>query len=143
MITRESDYAIRILACMAWASERYISSTELAERTDVPYRFLRKIARRLIQAGLVASIRGRTGGMKLKRPARDISLLEVIDATDPRGARLNVCIGGGRPGVPCRGRRGCRAQRVLTKLQNRLRTGMASVRLDRLADPGHCPAAKT
>jgi Rrf2 family protein len=130
MITRESDYAIRILSCMAWHHDRFLSSTELAERTGVPYRFLRKIARRLLVAKLLVSVRGRKGGMRLARPPAQISLLDVIDATDPRGAVLNACVGG----RVCDGHARCKTQGVLMRLQKRLRGGLQSVRFDRLAD---------
>jgi len=51
----------------------------IAERHDVPARFLVQILLQLKAAGLVASTRGAAGGYHLIRPPEDVSLGEVMD----------------------------------------------------------------
>lgn len=77
LITRDSDYAIRALCCIA-AVEGLVSVRYLSDELSMPYPFLRKILQSLTQAGLLFSIKGRGGGFKLARPAKKISVFEVV-----------------------------------------------------------------
>jgi Rrf2 family protein len=77
LITRDSDYAIRALCCIA-AAKGLVSVRDLAKKLDMPYPFLRKILQALTQAGLLFSIKGRNGGFKLTKSAKKISIVEVI-----------------------------------------------------------------
>lgn len=79
-ITRRTDYAIRILLALARSNGEPVSVRELAENQNVPYAFARGIQRELVSAGLVESRRGATGGIRLARPAQDITLLDVVTA---------------------------------------------------------------
>jgi Rrf2 family protein len=95
MITRETDYSMRMMVALA---ERYnrgvesVSSASVAEEMDIPYRFLRKLAKRLVANGLIESRRGKGGGVTLARKPAEISLFDVLQATGPRGAELSLCV---------------------------------------------------
>jgi len=78
IIRRETDYAFRALAALA-QSDGFLSVTALAEEVDVPPVFLRKIMQRLHAARIVESRQGLLGGYKLAVPARDVSLLDVVE----------------------------------------------------------------
>ena len=54
----------------------------LAEFHGVPPSYLAKHLQALAHAGIVESIAGRTGGYRLARDARDITLLEVVQAVE-------------------------------------------------------------
>ena len=54
----------------------------IAERHDVPPRFLVQILLQLKGAGLVASVRGAAGGYQLLKPPREISLGQVMEVID-------------------------------------------------------------
>lgn len=41
-----------------------------------------KVAQRLTQSGFVSSVRGRSGGLRLSRPAAEICLGDVVRATE-------------------------------------------------------------
>jgi Rrf2 family protein len=81
-ITRRTDYAIRMMTALAEAGESCpISVRTLAEAQGVPYAFSRTVQRDLVEAGLVATTRGVAGGLCLTRPAEDITLLQIVEAT--------------------------------------------------------------
>ena len=80
-ITRRTDYAIRILMALARSGGGPVSVRVLAESQDVPYAFARGIQRDLAAAGLVESRRGAAGGAVLAREPGDITLLDVVHAT--------------------------------------------------------------
>ena len=80
-INLESDYAVRIVHCLAHASRR-MDAQELAECTHVSPRFTLKIMRKLGASGIVQSFKGAHGGYTLARPAGEITLRQVIEAVE-------------------------------------------------------------
>ena len=90
-ITRRADYAIRILMELARCGGGPVSVRTLAKSQDVPYAFARGIQRDLAAAGLVESRRGATGGAVLARPASEITLLDVVRATQT-STSCAVCV---------------------------------------------------
>lgn len=80
-INLESDYAVRIVRCLAQSGERQDAQT-LAENARVSLRFTLKIMRKLVAAGLVKSYKGARGGYVLGRPAEAITLRQVIEAVE-------------------------------------------------------------
>ncbi|MEG2082378.1 MAG: Rrf2 family transcriptional regulator, partial [Oscillospiraceae bacterium] len=72
-ITKESDYAVRIVYCLACGDCRTDAKT-ISERTGVTLRFSLKILNKLVQSGIVKSYKGAKGGYELELPPKDISL---------------------------------------------------------------------
>ena len=92
-ITRQADYAVRAVLYLArlGTAERAATST-VAEEQRIPPSFLAKIISQLSIAGLLHTSRGARGGVTLARDAKEISLLEVIEAIDGP-IQLNECVG--------------------------------------------------
>lgn len=91
-ITQEADYAIRALLILAKEGEgEKLDAKTISERGRIPLRFLLKLLRKLIQAGIVRSYRGVNGGYALNRHSKDINLREVIEAIDG-SISINRCI---------------------------------------------------
>ncbi|RLD08813.1 MAG: Rrf2 family transcriptional regulator [Chlamydiae bacterium] len=78
LVTKESDYAIRAVLFLAQNNDRYVSSREIAEKDNIPLRFLRKILIVLKNKKLIETKEGKTGGIKLKEKADKISLKDLI-----------------------------------------------------------------
>lgn len=90
-LSNKGRYAVRALFDLAFHGDGCAAQLkEIAERQAIPLRFLEQIFQDLRKAGLVQSKRGPRGGYQLGRPARDISLGDVLRALD--GA-LNVYSG--------------------------------------------------
>jgi Rrf2 family protein len=66
-----------------------VSARQIAELEGLPVQYCEKILGQLRQAGLVESVRGAGGGFRLVRPPEDISVKQVIDATDGRTFEVN------------------------------------------------------
>ena len=90
-ITLESDYAVRIVSCLARQGGR-MDAKRIAEETGVTLRSSLKILRKLVTGGLVRSYKGTKGGYELARPAKDISLCDVIETVEGPYA-LSRCVG--------------------------------------------------
>ena len=92
-ITRQADYAVRAVLYLTKLNENERAATSIiAEKQHIPPSFLAKIISQLSIAGLLHTSRGARGGVMLARDAREISLLEVIEAIDGP-IQLNECVG--------------------------------------------------
>jgi Rrf2 family protein len=79
MISNRCLYALQAMLELAVREgEGPVSIGEIAREQAIPSRFLEAILRQLKQAGLTESVRGKVGGYALARPAREITVGEVI-----------------------------------------------------------------
>jgi Rrf2 family protein len=81
-ITKKADYAVRLMVEVAAHSGGVIATAEIAERQDIPYQFLRKVAQELAAKGLLIGERGGHGGLTLGRAPEDVSVLDILRALD-------------------------------------------------------------
>ena len=72
MITRETDYALRLLRTLRDGERR--TAAEAAERELVPQSFAHKILKKLARAGFVEVARGAEGGCRLSAELNRVSL---------------------------------------------------------------------
>ena len=85
------DYALRAAVELAHAAAEGtapVTREQIRDRQDIPFRFCENILGELRQAGLVRSRRGADGGYWLAKPAADISIADIIRATE--GPLANV-----------------------------------------------------
>ena len=84
-ISARTEYAVRAMLALARAQAEAagpLSVETLAQRQDLPRKFLEAIVADLRGAGLVVSTRGARGGYTLARPASEVSLGDVFRAVD-------------------------------------------------------------
>ncbi len=77
---RYAIHAMYDLACHTECGPQPIKA--IAERQDVPEAYLEQLFGQLRRAGLVTSTRGSQGGYTLSRPAREISVGDVLRAVE-------------------------------------------------------------
>ena len=115
-ITREADYALRIIAML-------IEAKAIAEKNDIPYRFTLKILRKIVQAGIIKSYRGVNGGYVLNKKPSEITLKDVIETIDGKIA-INKCM---ENPESCKNNGICKVQRKLYKVQKVLADEMSKI----------------
>ncbi len=82
-MSRASAYAISAVLQLAETPPGVpIPCSQLAKTGELPERFLLQVLRNLVNHGLLKSTRGVDGGYYLLRPASEITLLSIIEATD-------------------------------------------------------------
>ena len=74
-------YAFQALAAMP-ENGTYYQARELAAVLDLPCAYLSKVLTSLAAKGVLASLRGRTGGYRLGSPAHLITLGDVVNALE-------------------------------------------------------------
>ncbi len=91
-LTRFSDLSLRLLLYLASRrhDEAAVSTARAtAEIFEVPYTHLVKVVHRLSTLGLIATTKGKGGGVRLGRPAEEIRLGQVLRLTEPSAPIIN------------------------------------------------------
>lgn len=81
-VSAKADYAVRAVVELAAAGGERCHREAVAGAQDIPLNFLENILLALRRAGIVASRRGPEGGYWLARPARAVTVADVIRAVD-------------------------------------------------------------
>jgi Rrf2 family protein len=116
-LSRKSDYALRALfGLIASDGKTPVSIRELAERYDVPKRFLEQIMLELKSKGWVRSISGRDGGFVLAKKPDEITMGEVVRHFD--GVLAPIACVSTTHYEPCSQEPVCRFRRVLLDVRN-------------------------
>jgi Rrf2 family nitric oxide-sensitive transcriptional repressor len=98
-LTRFSDYSLRVLLYLAAHPGRVVSVREISQAYAISEHHVVKVVQRLIARGLVASTRGRSGGLQLNHRPEDISLGAVVRFSEPHLA-LVECFDASRNTCP-------------------------------------------
>jgi Rrf2 family iron-sulfur cluster assembly transcriptional regulator len=88
-ISRQADYAIRVVLDLSLHPEARIKEVARRQRLSVSY--VGRISQRLAKTGILDNKRGRLGCLNLASPPDQISLLDVIEAIDGT-ARVDRCL---------------------------------------------------
>lgn len=81
-LTKQTNYAVRILMYCAANGDNLSRIPEIAKAYNISELFLFKILQPLSKAGLVETVRGRNGGVRLARPANKINLYDIVKVTE-------------------------------------------------------------
>jgi len=91
-LTRYTDYAMRVLIYLAARPDQLCSIAEITRAYGVSQSHLMKVVNDLVNAGYLASVRGRFGGIRLARDPREINVGAVVRHTED-GFELVDCVG--------------------------------------------------
>ena len=83
MISKTAEYALRAVACMGGNGGTPVSADALAERTQVPRRYLTRVLQDLCAAGVARSRPGPGGGYELNQPIGKLTILQIVNTVDP------------------------------------------------------------
>jgi Rrf2 family protein len=118
IITREIDYAVRILRSLRGREQ--MATPEICERERLPIHFAYRILKKLEIAGLVKILRGKDGGSRLARSLDEVTFFDLVMALGDR-KYISPCL---KPGFECEYKHGhdgvCGVHDQLTSMQNSL-----------------------
>ena len=104
-ITRESDYAMRVVRALM--GETRLSVSDICEREAITAPFAYKILKKLQNAGIVQGYRGVHGGYALNKDPAELTLYDIYSAIDSDMSIIEClngrceCARNGQNGVPC------------------------------------------
>jgi len=83
-VSQKLEYAMRAMIELAQRREEgtLVPARQIAERQQIPLRFLEQQLGALSKAGLVESFRGAGGGCRIARDPVDITVAEIADAIE-------------------------------------------------------------
>jgi len=92
MISRFSDYSLRVLIYLALNENKLVTIKEISTRYDISNNHLMKVVHQLSVNNIICSTRGKNGGIKLNQSSKHINLGQVIRTTE-KDATLVECFG--------------------------------------------------
>ena len=81
-VSKLTDYATVVMACLAAEGDGVMSAQALAERARLEVPTVSKLLKQLAQAGLVASSRGINGGYRLAHAPARITIADIVTAME-------------------------------------------------------------
>jgi len=81
-LTSFSDYTLRVLMFLALERGRLATIPEIASAYAISENHLTKVVHQLVRQGVVESVRGKGGGIRLARSPEEIRLGEIVRASE-------------------------------------------------------------
>lgn len=82
-VSRRLDYGVILMVALAQQGEsKPLPTSALAETLQIPLPFLHQIGHALMQAKLIKASPGPRGGIRLARPANEITLLDIVETLE-------------------------------------------------------------
>jgi Rrf2 family protein len=114
-ITKESDYAVRIMRELSKSGRESVK--DICGSESIPMQYSYKILKKLEKSGLVQGYRGPNGGYELAKDLKMISLYDVITADDEE-LLLSECLGHGfRCPMKGKGKKSCGVHGEFARIQ--------------------------
>ena len=127
-VSRKTDYALRMLAMLVSEPAGVVSVRAAADDNGVPYSFARSIQHDLVRAGIIESLRGARGGMRLAVDPARLTLLEVVEAIQGP-VSVSACATVGPEGGVCPRAESCRFNPIWDGSRALLASYLSSVTL--------------
>jgi Rrf2 family protein len=120
LLSQKCKYALQALLVLAREpTDELLLVSEIAERENLPKKFLEAILLELNRNGLVRSRRGRGGGYALAKPADLISFGQVVRIMDGPLAPLScVSVKFYRRCEDCKDEQTCEIRKVMRRVRN-------------------------
>ena len=117
LITRECDYAVRIVRALAGGEKLCVN--QICEKEDLTPAFVYKILKKLEKKEIVKSFRGSNGGYALKKSLGELTLLDVYLAVEPDFYMIE-CKNPDKACVHNQSDSSCKVHRELYRIQKQL-----------------------
>lgn len=130
-ISTKGRYALRLMVALAsQPGAQPMSLRAVAEQQRLTLKYLETIIALLLRERLVVSLRGKSGGYRLSRPASRYTVYEILQATEGALEPVN-CLDSGKYSCPME--KLCPTQPVWRGLQRVVREYLESITLEDLA----------
>ncbi len=143
MLSQKCKYALQALLVLAREpSDELLLVSDIAERENLPKKFLEAILLELNRNGLVRSRRGRGGGYALAKPADLITFGQVVRIMDGPLAPLScVSVNYYRRCDDCKDEKTCDIRRVMRRVRDAIASELDGTSLAEALKSGAEPAA--
>jgi FeS assembly SUF system regulator len=137
-VSRLTDYATVVMACIAAHPDAVLSTAEIAEEAHLELPTVSKLLKSLGHAGLVESFRGVNGGYRLARPAQAISVADIVEAMEGPLGMTECSLSEGH----CERQQQCGVRGSWQRINHVLDSALRSMSLADMSRPSaHAPVA--
>jgi len=142
MLSQKCKYALRALLALARENpDELLLVSDIAERENLPKKFLEAILLELNRNGLVRSRRGRGGGYALAKPADLITFGQVVRIMDGPLAPLScVSVNYYRRCDDCKEEASCEIRKVMRRVRDAIAGELDGTSLAQALADGKMPA---
>ena len=91
ILTKTTEYAVRILTYMASQDKGIYSAKYLHKQLNIPYKYLTKLMTDLSKSGFLASVKGRDGGFSIIKDIKEITISKIIETVEGMES-FNACV---------------------------------------------------
>ena len=129
-------YGVRALCDMVTnATGNPAQIKDISKRQSISARYIEQIFQKLKKAGIIKSVRGRSGGYLLTQKPNEISVGDVIRAIDGKDIQLVTCFGKQKGTIKVCERFGeCAASKIWEEASKRLMDYFNTVTLKNICD---------
>jgi len=135
-LTRKADYGLISLKHLAMHNAS-ASAKEISDAYGLPLPLLSKVLQKLARTGFLQSEHGTNGGYRLRRPAREITALEVIRTIDGPIFLTSCFTGNEDCGVATR----CNVREPLRKVHEGIQSLLENITIADMCEAEEPPAA--
>jgi Rrf2 family protein len=142
MLSQKCKYALQALLVLAKEnSDNLLLVSDIAERENLPKKFLEAILLELNRNGLVRSRRGRGGGYALAKPADLITFGQVVRIMDgPLAPLACVSVNYYRRCDECHDEQTCEIRKVMRRVRDAIAAELDGTSLAKALAEGKVPA---
>ena len=143
MLSQKCKYALQALLVLAKEnSDNLLLVSDIAERENLPKKFLEAILLELNRNGLVRSRRGRGGGYALAKPADLITFGQVVRIMDgPLAPLACVSVNYYRRCDECHDEQTCEIRKVMRRVRDAIAAELDGTSLAKALAEGKIPVA--
>jgi Rrf2 family cysteine metabolism transcriptional repressor len=139
LFSTKAEYGVRLMIELGrQGGETPVSLSAIAEAENLPLSYLEHLVANLRKAGLVESRRGAHGGYRLARPARQIAMLDVVQALEGTIAPMECFYDDPEGKVLCShetdGDRACATKLLWTRVQGGVNKALSGTTLAELVE---------
>ena len=127
-VSTKGIYALNVLTCMAENSDKMWTVGELASQNNVSVKYLEQIIAKLVKGKVLKSFRGTNGGYMLADKPSNITLRQILEATEGKMKTVS-CV---TSGVRCDRLSICKTAPVWIKMNSVLTNFLESTTLENI-----------
>mgnify|MGYP001147931277 CR=1 FL=1 len=127
IISTKGRYALRFLIDIAQhQGDGYVTLKDVAKRQEISEKYLEIVVKELVKSGLLAALRGKGGGYRLRRPPEEYNIKSIIEIMEGPLAPV-ACLEPGR--ADCPRKVGCKTFPLWQGLDNVISTYLSQFSL--------------
>lgn len=130
-ISKLADYGTVVMVYLAHHQEKLCNARDIAEHTHLSIPTVSKLLKQLTIAGLLVSLRGVSGGYRLRRASKDISVADIVFALDQSRGIIEC----DQQPHDCLLSQVCQIQNNWRLISRAIESALSSVSLESLAQP--------